>query len=146
VTDSTADLLTEALDRFGAVWRVTGSGDFADRIEAHLADLAAGNREAPSNGTSTSAEAAAEIKLKTGGLRHRILDHLAASPHPLTDWQLQQQLHIGASTERPRRGELVKAGLVHAVDMKGESETGGRAKRWGVSLAGYRALDALGKL
>ncbi len=38
---------------------------------------------------------------------------------------------MGLNTVRPRRGELVKAGQVVAVDENGRTKAGKRATRWG---------------
>jgi hypothetical protein len=52
---------------------------------------------------------------------------------PLTDEEIAKHTDLGLNTVRPRRGELVRAGLVQAVDEEGRTRTGSRATRWGVA-------------
>jgi hypothetical protein len=80
-----------------------------------------------------SAEAAAkQTPEKKGGDRARVLELLTAAG-PLTDEAIAERLGMEANTVRPRRGELVRAGLVQAVDEEGRTRTGSRATRWGVA-------------
>lgn len=82
---------------------------------------------------SPSAEARArQTPAKVGGDRARILE-LLAEAGPLTDEQIAERLGMEANTVRPRRGELVKAGMVRAVDEEGRTRTGSKATRWGVA-------------
>ena len=60
---------------------------------------------------ATSRATAQSITLKTGNQRTKIL--LTLFNAPFTDYELQQGLAMGASTERPRRGELVDYGLAY---------------------------------
>lgn len=59
----------------------------------------------------TSRESARKIASKTSELRERILANLRVTG-PATDEQIQERLSLDPSTERPRRVELVKQGLV----------------------------------
>jgi hypothetical protein len=91
-----------------------------------LAEAAEGDRvgKVRTDAPGTSQAAARSITLKTGTTRWAILERLwlagDASPGGLayrweggmTDWELQKTLQLNPSTERPRRGELVDAGLV----------------------------------
>lgn len=65
----------------------------------------------------TSSEAARKALPKTGTQRREILDALVAahaSGHVgATDPELERRLGIGPNSVRPRRGELVTAGLVY---------------------------------
>lgn len=77
----------------------------------------------------TSVAAATAIKPTAGTLRERVLDFLLEfGPH--TDEQIQDALAMPASTQRPRRVELCRAGLVEQV---GEARTrsGRKAVVWG---------------
>ena len=50
---------------------------------------------------------------------------------PLTDEDISKHTDLGLNTVRPRRGELVRDGLVVAVDDQGRTRTGSKATRWG---------------
>jgi hypothetical protein len=101
-------------------------------------EAVAGHRDGKvrSDAPATS-RASARLLLRPGTQRFRVLECLAWCPH--TDHELQRLLGMDPSTERPRRGELVDAGLVM------ES---GRTKRhqgrewtvWRVTEAGRSAL------
>ncbi len=81
--------------------------------------------------SSTSVEAARRQSAgKADGDRSTILA-LLVSDGPLTDEAIGDRLQIPANTVRPRRVELVKLGLVRAVDEEGRTRTGSRATRWG---------------
>lgn len=63
----------------------------------------------------TSKEAAKAISKKTVADRARIERHLKGlAPEGASDRDLQDWLEMGSSTERPRRVELVRAGIVKA--------------------------------
>jgi predicted ArsR family transcriptional regulator len=64
--------------------------------------------------------------------RQRILDALERLG-PLTDEQIGKAAGIGMNTVRPRRVELVRDGLVVAVDHEGRTDSGSKATRWGVA-------------
>jgi len=64
-------------------------------------------------GSTTSADAAAAAAPRARPDRLRVLEAIrAAGTVGRTDQELQDQLHLIESTERPRRRGLVKAGLV----------------------------------
>lgn len=75
----------------------------------------------------TSVAAAEQIKPSAGTLRERVYKFLLE--YPATDEQVQDALAMDPSTERPRRVELCKAGLVEQV---GEARTrsGRKAAVW----------------
>jgi hypothetical protein len=83
-----------------------------------LAEAAEGDRvgKVRADAPETSQAAARAITLKTGTARWRILARLWCSYDTATvgrtDLELQRELDMNPSTERPRRGELVDAGLV----------------------------------
>lgn len=79
--------------------------------------------------SETSVAAAEAIKPSAGTLRERVYSFLLEfGGH--TDEQIQDALAMDPSTERPRRVELARAGLVEQV---GEARTrsGRRAAVWG---------------
>lgn len=86
----------------------------------------------PAQQHSPTSRAAADRQSagKAGGDRASILALLEADG-PLTDEAIGVRLAIPANTVRPRRVELVRAGLVVAVDDEGRTATGSRATRWG---------------
>jgi hypothetical protein len=68
---------------------------------------------APSNGTITSAKAADLLDPTTlNAMQRRVLELLAATPDGLTDEEMQRRLEMNPSTQRPRRIELARRGLV----------------------------------
>ncbi len=63
--------------------------------------------------------------------RVRLLTWLTAHPC-VTDEQIAEGAGLNPSAARPRRRELVEAGLVRKVDMDGRTRAGRRAARWAV--------------
>jgi hypothetical protein len=61
--------------------------------------------------------------------RARLLAWLTAHPC-VTDEQIAEGTGMNPSAARPRRRELVEAGLVRKVDMDGRTRAGRRAARW----------------
>lgn len=61
----------------------------------------------------TSRAAARAIRTRSGSQRHQLLALLVGGAY--ADWQLQSIGGIGASSERPRRLELVEAGYIEAA-------------------------------
>ena len=86
---------------------------------------------APAQQHSPTSVAAADsqTKKKTEIDRDRILAALAKHG-PMTDEQIVERTGLGANTARPRRVELVRAGLVVAVG-EGRTAGGNRAVTWG---------------
>jgi hypothetical protein len=77
-------------------------------------DLPLFTQRAPSvNGSITSAKAADSLGPATlNALQRRVLELLAATPDGLTDEEQQRLLEMNPSTQRPRRIELARRGLV----------------------------------
>jgi transcription initiation factor IIE alpha subunit len=77
-------------------------------------DLPLFTQRAPSvNGSITSAAAADSLVPKTlNAMQRRVLELLAAWPQGLTDEEMQHKLGMNPSTQRPRRIELARRGLV----------------------------------
>jgi hypothetical protein len=61
--------------------------------------------------------------------RARLLAWLAAHPC-VTDEQIAEGAGMNPSAARPRRRELVEAGVVRKVDLDGRTRAGRRAARW----------------
>jgi hypothetical protein len=81
---------------------------------ARVADLPLFAQRAPSaRGSVTSAQAADSLGPATlNALQRRVLALLAATPDGLTDEEMQRLLGMNPSTQRPRRIELARRGLV----------------------------------
>jgi transcription initiation factor IIE alpha subunit len=71
-------------------------------------------QRAPSvNGSITSAKAADSLGPATlNAMQRRVLELLTATPEGLTDEEMQRMLEMNPSTQRPRRIELARRGLV----------------------------------
>jgi hypothetical protein len=92
--------------------------------------LATGYREGKMrvDASATSKAAARAVTVKTGSQRALVLLELYRGGD-LTDFELQTRLKLAASSERPRRGELVDAGFVQAVlHQDGSFQGMGRTK------------------
>ena len=87
--------------------------------------------DAPAQQHSPTSVAAAAIqpKAKKESDKRTIINALEENG-PMTDEQLVACTGIGANTLRPRRVELVRAGLVKAVG-EGRTTSGHRATAWG---------------
>ena len=81
---------------------------------AQVADLPLFSQRAPSaRGSVTSAQAADSLGPATlNAMQRRVLALLEATPEGLTDEEMQTRLGMNPSTQRPRRIELVRRGLV----------------------------------
>ena len=77
-------------------------------------DLPLFTQRAPSvNGSITSAKAADSLGPATlNAMQRRVLELLQATPDGLTDEEMQRLLEMNPSTQRPRRIELARRGLV----------------------------------
>jgi hypothetical protein len=61
----------------------------------------------------TSRAAARGVTPRTGTQRRRVLDYISGrGDEGATDAELQDALHLNGNSERPRRIELVEAGLI----------------------------------
>ena len=82
-------------------------------------------------GSETSKEAAIAAEPNAGTQRRRVLDHLRLYPNAgQTDHEMQEALEMNPSTQRPRRVELVRAGLVKDSGMYALTPSGKRAVVW----------------
>ena len=96
-------------------------------------------RQLPFTGTlgltvATSYEAAEKMAGKAGTKRWNVLIAIAHHPDGLTDKELQALLHMGGSTERPRRIELQRAKLIYASGDRHVQGT--RQVVWSVTALG----------
>jgi transcription initiation factor IIE alpha subunit len=75
---------------------------------------------APSvNGSVTSAQAADSLTpVALNAMQRRVLELLAATPDGLTDEEMQRRLRMNPSTQRPRRIELMRRGLVQSCGTR----------------------------
>jgi len=81
---------------------------------ARIADLPLFAQRAPAvRGSITSAEAADSLGPQTlNAMQRRVLELLQTTPEGLTDEEMQTRLGMNPSTQRPRRIELARRGLV----------------------------------
>ena len=82
-------------------------------------------------GSDTSAAAAELIEPTAGTLRHKVLSYLRKRCQAgATDEQMQLTLGMNPSTQRPRRIELVRAGLVWDSNRRRKTTSGRQAAVW----------------
>lgn len=88
--------------------------DYYLDTSSRVADLPLFAQRAPSvRGSRTSAQAADSLAPTTlNAMQRRVLELLQATPDGLTDEEMQHKLGMNPSTQRPRRIELVRRGLV----------------------------------
>lgn len=122
----------------------------AEQVLRDLAGDALGDMEGKvrNDAPETSRRAARRVVLRTGTQRSGVLSALE-NLGSMTDYQLQQALDLQPSSERPRRGELVDAGLVQvAYDVKGSPQTrehnGSEWRVWEITPAGRLAVATIG--
>jgi hypothetical protein len=97
-------------------------------------DLPLFTQRAPSvNGSATSAAAADSLGPATlNAMQRRVLELLAATPDGLTDEEQQRLLEMNPSTQRPRRIELARRGLVVEAGTR-RTASGRMATVWRVA-------------
>lgn len=97
-------------------------------------DLPLFTQRAPSvNGSITSAKAADSLGPATlNAMQRRVLELLAATPDGLTDEEQQRLLGMNPSTQRPRRIELARRGLVVEAGTR-KTASGRMATVWRVA-------------
>jgi len=84
----------------------------------------------PYQGHSTTSERAAqEIAGRVESLRRAVLDFLQGHG-PASDETIQEELDMNPSTERPRRIELCKLGLVRDSGQQGKTRSGRACTLW----------------
>jgi hypothetical protein len=96
----------------------------------------------------TSRRAARRVVLRTGTQRSAVLSALSGGG--MTGYELQKALGLQPSSERPRRGELVDAGLVQvALDQDTmavmlRKHNGSEWRVWEITAAGLLAMITIG--
>jgi transcription initiation factor IIE alpha subunit len=89
-------------------------------------------QRAPSNGSITSAQAADSLSPKAlNALQRKVLELLRATPG-LTDEEMQKRLGMNPSTQRPRRIELARRGLIVTSGTR-KTSSGRNADVWRVA-------------
>lgn len=90
--------------------------------------------------SDTSIQAAASLSRKTlRGQAHAILEALSVQPN-MTDEEIGTRLGLVGNTVRPRRGELVAAGLVTDSGLRKLTRSGRKAVTWIATREGREAL------
>ena len=102
-------------------------------IEAEC-DLPLFTQRAPSaRGSVTSAQAADSLgPAMLNALQRKVLELLRATPEGLTDEEVQRRLDMNPSTQRPRRIELARRGLVVEAGTR-KTASGRMASVWRVA-------------
>ena len=97
-------------------------------------DMPLFTQRAPSvNGSATSAAAADSLGPATlNAMQRRVLELLRENPHGLTDEEQQAALAMNPSTQRPRRIELARRGLVVEAGTR-KTASGRMATVWRVA-------------
>ena len=86
---------------------------------------------APFSEPTTSKAAAKAIEPSAEVLRGQVLAYIRSQgERGATDEEIQQALEMQGNTERPRRGELVEAGLVKKSDATRKTSSGRAASVW----------------
>jgi len=103
---------------------------------ALVADLPLFAQRAPAaRGSVTSAQAADSLGPATlNAMQRRVLKLLRDNPHGLTDEEQQAALGMNPSTQRPRRIELVRRGLVVEAGTR-RTASGRMASVWKATAA-----------
>jgi hypothetical protein len=93
-------------------------------------------QRAPSvNGSITSAAAADSLSPHTlNAMQRKVLELLAATPEGLTDEEMQRRLEMNPSTQRPRRIELARLGMVVEAGTR-KTASGRSASVWQATAA-----------
>ncbi len=124
----------------------------AEQVLRDLAGDALGNMDGKVRGDApeTGRQAARRVVLRTGTQRSAVLIALGAAHDGLTDFEVQAELGLAPSSERPRRGELVDAGLVEVAYSVDTHEpwtrvhNGNDWRVWQITPSGRLALDTIG--
>ena len=79
--------------------------------------------------STTSERAAQEIAGSVDSLRRRVMSFIQLNG-PSSDEEISEALSMSPSTERPRRIELVKLGLVRDSGQQGKTRSGRACTLW----------------
>jgi hypothetical protein len=92
-------------------------------------------RAPAARGSITSAQAADSLGPATlNALQRKVLDLLKATPDGLTDEEMQRRLGMNPSTQRPRRIELARRGLIVTGGTR-KTASGRNADVWKATAA-----------
>ena len=81
--------------------------------------------------SSTSQAAAIEIQPNAGTLQREVLEHLRdVSSYGATDCEIQRALKLSGDTQRPRRWELLRKGLIADSGRRRRTDNGKWAVVW----------------
>ena len=87
-------------------------------------------RAPAARGSITSAQAADSLGPATlNAMQRRVLELLQATPEGLTDEEMQRRLGMNPSTQRPRRIELARRGMVVEAGTR-KTASGRNASVW----------------
>lgn len=89
--------------------------------------------------SATSRAAAQRYAPIAGGARRRVFDAIAGAFNGLTDEEQQDMLQLNPSTQRPRRIELQRAGLVTDSGATRKTRSGMAAVVWAATGQPYPA-------
>jgi hypothetical protein len=90
-------------------------------------------RAPAARGSITSAQAADSLGPATlNAMQRRVLELLQATPEGLTDEEMQRRLGMNPSTQRPRRIELARRGMVVEAGTR-KTASGRNASVWRAS-------------
>lgn len=108
--------------------------DYYMDVVSRVADMPLFNQPAPAQRHSkTSMAAAASLDGSTlNKMQRQVLDYLRTQPAGATDEEIAAALGMNPSTERPRRIELAKRGLVVEAGVK-QAASGRKATAWRVA-------------
>lgn len=97
-----------------------------------MSDLFEWATSAPYQRHSSTSRAAAESLTgdDLNSLQRLVFDCIKASPDGMTDEQIQRALSMNPSTERPRRIELLRKGLILESETKRKTSSGRNAAVW----------------
>jgi len=92
-------------------------------------------RAPAARGSITSAQAADSLGPATlNAMQRRVLELLQATPEGLTDEEMQKRLGMNPSTQRPRRIELARRGLIVTGGTR-KTASGRNADVWKATAA-----------
>lgn len=80
--------------------------------------------------SATSKAAAKAIRPDAAALRAKVLAYLKSQPNGAIDEEIQLALDMPGNTERPRRTELLNAGLIRDSGTTRATKSGRQATIW----------------
>lgn len=114
---------------------IPATGHLTDPMARAMAAVTAPQTQVRHDARDTSLAAATKALGRSAGWRRRVFDLIAASDG-VTDEEIADQLGMNPSTERPRRVELVQAGLIRDSGRRRRTVSGTDAAVWVISDLG----------